>query len=315
MATSLSARGPNANQPAKLPSLMATRIADPATRQAIEGIREWLEVRLGARGDKYERAVLLREYEPTISAIQAALVELRSAGTTAVGGVSIDELLAQINALRYSTEQSVQALWDAILALQAGGGAIGLPIDLSADSDVENILEVPHGGTGVGTLTAYAPLFGGTTSTDPVQSGTVGTAGQVLTSNGAGALPTFQAAANPIEAAIIVCSGETKALTTGTAKVTFRMPYAVTLLAVRASLTTAQASGSIFTVDINENGTTILSTKLTIDNTEKTSTTAATAAVISDTALADDAEITIDVDQVGDGTGKGLKVTMIWRKT
>jgi hypothetical protein len=89
------------------------------------------------------------------------------------------------------------------------------------------------------------------------------------------------------------------------------MPYAMTVTAVRASLSTAQASGSIFTVDINEGGTTILSTKLTIDNTEKTSTTAATPAVVSDTALADDAEITIDIDQIGNGTAKGLKVTII----
>ena len=85
----------------------------------------------------------------------------------------------------------------------------------------------------------------------------------------------------------------------------------MTLTTVRASLTTAQTSGSIFTVDINEGGSSILSTKLTIDNTEKTSTTAATAAVISDTALANDAEITIDIDQVGDGTATGLKVYLI----
>lgn len=52
---------------------------------------------------------------------------------------------------------------------------------------------VTNGGTGVSTLTAYAPIFGGTTGTGAVQSGTVGTAGQVLTSNGAGVLPTFQA--------------------------------------------------------------------------------------------------------------------------
>jgi len=109
----------------------------------------------------------------------------------------------------------------------------------------------------------------------------------------------------------LAASDETTALTTGTAKVTFRMPHAMTLTSVRASLTTAQASGSIFTVDINESGSTILSTKLTIDNTEKTSTTAATPAVISDTALADDAEITIDIDQIGDGTAKGLKITLI----
>lgn len=53
-------------------------------------------------------------------------------------------------------------------------------------------LPVAGGGTGVATLTAYAPIFGGTTGTGAVQSGTVGTAGQVLTSNGAGALPTFE---------------------------------------------------------------------------------------------------------------------------
>lgn len=54
---------------------------------------------------------------------------------------------------------------------------------------------VATGGTGKTSLTAFAPLFGGTTSTAPIQSGTVGTAGQVLTSNGDGVLPTFQAAA------------------------------------------------------------------------------------------------------------------------
>jgi hypothetical protein len=116
--------------------------------------------------------------------------------------------------------------------------------------------------------------------------------------------------ATPFEL-VVAASDETTALTTGTAKITFRMPRAVTLTSVRASLTTAQASGSIFTIDINESGTSILSTKLTIDNTEKTSTTAATPPVISDTSLADDSEITIDIDQIGNGTAKGLKVMLI----
>jgi len=56
-------------------------------------------------------------------------------------------------------------------------------------------LPVAGGGTGAASLTAYAVICGGTTSTGAVQSiASVGTAGQVLTSNGAGALPTFQAA-------------------------------------------------------------------------------------------------------------------------
>lgn len=114
-----------------------------------------------------------------------------------------------------------------------------------------------------------------------------------------------------IAAIPIACSDETTPLTAGAAKVTFRMPFAMTLSAVRASLTNAQASGSILTVDINAGGASILSTKLTIDNGEKTSTTAASSPVISTTSLADDAEITVDLDQLGDGTAMGLKVYLI----
>ena len=80
---------------------------------------------------------------------------------------------------------------------------------------------------------------------------------------------------------------------------------------MQAALTTPQTSGSIFTVDINEAGATILSTKLTIDNGEATSVTAATPPVISDTALAKGAKVTVDIDQIGDGTAKGLSVTLI----
>lgn len=110
----------------------------------------------------------------------------------------------------------------------------------------------------------------------------------------------------------IAVSDETTALTTGTAKVTWRAPYALTVTEVRASLTTAGTTSGTVTVDINESGSTILSTKLTIDNGETTSTTAATPPVISDSAIADDAELTIDIDAVDTGgTSAGLKVTII----
>jgi len=114
----------------------------------------------------------------------------------------------------------------------------------------------------------------------------------------------------PIEIGL-AASDETTALTTGTAKVTFRAPCAMTLTAVRASVTTAPV-GSTIIVDINEGGNSILSTKLSIDASEKSSTTAVTPAVISDSSIADDAEITIDIDQVGSTTaGAGLKVWLI----
>lgn len=114
---------------------------------------------------------------------------------------------------------------------------------------------------------------------------------------------------------VIACSDETTALTTGTNKARFRLPYAFTLSAVRASVNTAPV-GSTLTVDINEAGSTILSTKITIDASETTSVSAATAPVISDTSLADDAIIGIDIDQIGSSTaGAGLKVVLIGTKT
>ncbi|MHA2388096.1 MAG: hypothetical protein ACXACW_05165 [Candidatus Hodarchaeales archaeon] len=114
------------------------------------------------------------------------------------------------------------------------------------------------------------------------------------------------------ESMVIAVSDESTALTSGTNKLTFRMPYAFTLTEVRASLTTSGTTGGLTTVDINESGVSILSTKLTIDQGEKTSTTAATPPVISDTALADDAEITVDIDAVTTGGGEtGLKIYLI----
>lgn len=110
---------------------------------------------------------------------------------------------------------------------------------------------------------------------------------------------------------ILSCSDETTALTAGTAKLTFRMPHIFMLTGVRASLNTAQASGSIFTVDVNAAGTSILSTKVTIDNTEKTSVTAATPSVIVPGIIPDDTEITVDIDQIGNGTAAGLKITLL----
>jgi len=115
-----------------------------------------------------------------------------------------------------------------------------------------------------------------------------------------------------LETIVVAVSDETTAITTGTAKVMFRMPFAMTLTGVRASVGAAP-TGSTVIVDINEAGSTIMTTnKLSIDDTEKTSTTAATAAGLTDTTLADDAEITIDIDQVGSTiAGTGLKVTLI----
>jgi hypothetical protein len=112
----------------------------------------------------------------------------------------------------------------------------------------------------------------------------------------------------------IALSDETTSITTGVAKITFRAPFAMTLTQIpRASLSVVSSSGNP-TVDIDKNGVSIFSTLLSIDANEKTSTTAATAAVLSTTTFADDDEITMDITTAGTGA-KGLKVTLYYRRT
>jgi hypothetical protein len=123
---------------------------------------------------------------------------------------------------------------------------------------------------------------------------------------------TFYVITDAVETVVLsmACSDETTDLAVATSVYIFRMPFAMTLTGVKASVNTAP-TGATVTVDINESAVSVLSTKLTIDATEKTSLTAAIPAVISDSALADDSEITIDIDQVGSTiTGAGLKLTL-----
>lgn len=106
----------------------------------------------------------------------------------------------------------------------------------------------------------------------------------------------------------VALSDETTALAVGTGVVTIHVPFDFTLTDVFAGVSAAP-TGAALIVDINESGTTVLSTKLSIDATETTSATAASAAVISDASIAAFAPITFDIDQVGSTVaGAGLKV-------
>ncbi len=76
----------------------------------------------------------------------------------------------------------------------AGDWAIEKITIAFSDSLLTGTLGVDKGGTGVASTTAYGVLAGGTTSTGALQNIGVGSSGQILTSNGAGVLPSFQAA-------------------------------------------------------------------------------------------------------------------------
>ncbi|MBH1637326.1 hypothetical protein I5U65_19760 [Stenotrophomonas maltophilia] len=110
-------------------------------------------------------------------------------------------------------------------------------------------------------------------------------------------------------------------ITTGTRKDALVLPYGLLLDTVAnggifATLETAQTAGVVLTVDVNRNGTSILSTKLTFDNNERSTTTAATPPVLETggNILAKGDEITIDVDQVGTAAAKGLRVYLVGQR-
>lgn len=206
-------------------------------------------------------------------------------------GASLTAIWPRLNAggvlfLQHATNQDIWQIWE-FTAINDASGYAKLTVTLWAAA---------------GTFADNDPIL---VTLDKGQG-----AGNVSSVNGASGSPIIR------QALAIACSDESTALTAGTNKVKFINPYstAFNVLAVVASLSTAQTgngAGGILTIDINEAGASILSTKLTIDNGETNSSTAATPAVISDASIAAFAEIGIDIDQIGDGTAKGLKVYLI----
>jgi hypothetical protein len=107
-------------------------------------------------------------------------------------------------------------------------------------------------------------------------------------------------------------SDELSAITgsTSTPKVIYYCPAAVTLSSVFASLRTAGSTASTF--DVHKNGTTIFSTRPTIDANEYSTATAATASVFSAGAnvFAAGDKIELFVDTAGTGI-TGAKIFLL----
>lgn len=111
---------------------------------------------------------------------------------------------------------------------------------------------------------------------------------------------------------IVPCSDETTQLTQSSSVPlrSFRMPYDIILTNVKASLITGPTGGELV-IDVHKSGTSIFSTKLTIDADETSTVTANIPAELITSAIEEDSLIEIFADSFTTTGGNGLKVTLI----
>lgn len=122
------------------------------------------------------------------------------------------------------------------------------------------------------------------------------------------------------ETIAIACSDRATAIVAATDVASYVLPWDFTLFEVQGQLLAA-TSGGTFTVDVNDDGATVLSTKLTLDSGETSSLTAASSHVLKAATattsrakaitIAKGSKVSIDVDNAGSGSPKGLIVTLI----
>lgn len=103
---------PYHSAPARLPSINVPLGADPQVRQALEAIKERLEVREGSRGNPYERAVTLRDLEALRADLTAGTKTAKAAPTQVIverssSGPSADADAASLRAEIAAAERRI----------------------------------------------------------------------------------------------------------------------------------------------------------------------------------------------------------------
>ena len=269
----------------------------------------------------------------TATEVEAALQENRTAidlntakvtNATHTGEVTgATELTIANDAVTYAKMQNVVAD-QRILGNIAGAGQI--VAELTA-TQVRTMINVADGATAnSGTVdtsgTPVANDFAKFTDADTIEGRSYTETKTDLSLNNVEntALSTWAGSANLNTYAdfmIVPFSDLTTAFTTGTAKYTFTWPnFACTLTDISGNVITAPTGSSII-IDVNDGVDTIMDTnKIEIEVSETSSETATTQPTLTDTAIAANAIITIDIDQIGSGTaGAGGAVIFYYRRT
>lgn len=281
----VSANGPRLSQ--ELPNMLVFTDANRDLRSGVIGTNDLWS--FGRTGTGY----LIRTGLGTITNRQ--IIGDTEIVVTFPDGVASDTTLSIGSAITRDTEWDTSAKIAGNVSDELGTGPL-----LFGTNTAQEKIWVRAGITNLGVF-GSATFWPGTATTLSTTNGTGNTNVDIVIS-----------AATQTNFTTFAMSDMTTDLTTGATKQYWRAPYACTIIEVRSSLVDASSSGLV-TVDINKNGSSILSTKLSIDQTEKTSLTAATPAVISDTALADDDEVTFDIDAAG-ADAKGLQVKIYYTR-
>lgn len=95
-------------------------------------------------------------------------------------------------------------------------------------------------------------------------------------------------------------------------KLTFRNIGDSDITDLRFFLSKGQTSGALLTVDVRNGGISILSTKATFDNGERTSKTATNPVVIAYPSVVDDSELEVRVLSLGDSSAEDLGVSFVF---
>ena len=220
----------------------------------------------------------------------------RASGTALIGDGTGDALVA--NPLsQFAATTSAQLA--GVISNETGSALL---VFNTSPTLVTPLLGTPTSGV-LSNCTAYPT---GTTSLEGALE--LATVAEVKTGTSTALAVTPEGVNKRNESIGFAASDETTLIAVADDVLNINMPnYATTLSGISASLVTAP-TGSVATFDVEEAGSTILSTLITIDATEFTSETAATPPVISDTAIAANAILSFNIDGVGSTiAGKGLK--------
>lgn len=174
-------------------------------------------------------------------------------------------------------------------------------INLGIDSS-GNVVTGTTGGSG-GSFTG-GTVAGATTFQSDVTLNTIGSGASVviLGLDSTGKIVSGQTStASVFDSLGFAVSDETTAITSGTSKLSFRMPYQFQVTGVTAYLTTTGSTTTI--IDVNRQGSTIFSSPINLTSGQYTTTVTN----LSSTILYDSDVITVDIDAAGTGA-KGLKL-------